>query len=89
MRQKQINEATGQAEAIRAVASATADGLKSVAAAVQSPGGMEAVQLRVAEKLVEQFGNLAKQGNTLILPANFGDISSLIATAMSVVKQSK
>jgi regulator of protease activity HflC (stomatin/prohibitin superfamily) len=89
VRQKQINEATGQAEAIRAVASATADGLKSVAAAVQSPGGMEAVQLRVAEKLVEQFGNLAKQGNTLILPANFGDISSLIATAMSVVKQSK
>jgi regulator of protease activity HflC (stomatin/prohibitin superfamily) len=89
VRQKQINEATGQAEAIRAVASATADGLKSVAAAVQSAGGMEAVQLRVAEKLVEQFGNLAKQGNTLILPANFGDISSLIATAMSVVKQAK
>jgi regulator of protease activity HflC (stomatin/prohibitin superfamily) len=89
VRQKQINEATGQAEAIRAVASATADGLKSVAAAVQSPGGIEAVQLRVAEKLVEQFGHLAKQGNTLILPANFGDMSSLIATAMSVVKQAK
>ena len=88
-RQRQINEATGQAEAIRAVANATADGLKSVATAVQSPGGMEAVQLRVAEKLVEQFGHLAKQGNTLILPANFGDISSLIATAMTVVKQSK
>jgi regulator of protease activity HflC (stomatin/prohibitin superfamily) len=89
VRQKQINEATGQAEAIRAVANATADGVKAVAAAVQSDGGMEAVQLRVAEKLVEQFGNLAKQGNTLILPANFGDISSLIATAMSVVKSSK
>ena len=88
-RQKQINEATGQAEAIRAVANATADGIKAVASAVQSEGGMEAVQLRVAEKLVEQFGNLAKQGNTLILPANFGDISSVIATAMSVVKQSK
>ena len=89
VRQKQINEATGQAEAIRAIAGATADGLKSVASAVQAQGGMEAVQLRVAEKLVEQFGNLAKQGNTLILPANFGDISSLIATAMSVVKQTK
>ncbi|HBL54124.1 MAG TPA: paraslipin, partial [Syntrophaceae bacterium] len=86
VRQKQINEATGQAEAIRAIASATADGLKAVAGAVQTEGGMEAVQLRVAEKLVEQFGHLAKQGNTLILPANFGDISSLIATAMSVVK---
>ncbi|RPI74685.1 MAG: paraslipin [Desulfobacteraceae bacterium] len=87
--QKQINEATGQAEAIREVANATADGLKAVAGAVQTQGGMEAVQLRVAEKLVEQFGHLAKQGNTLILPANFGDISSLIATAMSVVKQTK
>jgi len=89
VRQKQINEATGQAEAIRAIANATADGLKAVAGAVQAQGGMEAVQLRVAEKLVEQFGHLAKQGNTLILPANFGDISSLIATAMSVVKQTK
>lgn len=89
VRQKQINEATGQAEAIRAIAGATADGLKAVAVAVQAQGGMEAVQLRVAEKLVEQFGHLAKQGNTLILPANFGDISSLIATAMSVVKQTK
>ncbi len=87
--QKQINEATGQAEAIRAVANATSDGLKAVAGAVQVEGGMEAVQLRVAEKLVEQFGHLAKQGNTLILPANFGDISSLIATAMSIVKQTK
>jgi regulator of protease activity HflC (stomatin/prohibitin superfamily) len=89
VRQKQINEASGQAEAIRAVANATADGVKAVAAAVQSNGGMEAVQLRVAEKLVEQFGNLAKQGTTLILPANFGDISSMIATAMSIVKKTK
>jgi regulator of protease activity HflC (stomatin/prohibitin superfamily) len=89
VRQKQINEATGQAEAIRAVANATADGVKAVAAAVKSDGGMEAVQLRVAEKLVEQFGNLAKQSTTLILPANFGDISSMIATAMSVVKKTK
>lgn len=87
--QKQINEATGQAEAIRAVANATADGVKAVASAVRSEGGMEAIQLRVAEKLVEQFGHLAKQGTTLILPANFGDISSLIATAMTVVKQTK
>ena len=87
VRQKQINEATGQAEAIRAVANATADGVKAVASATQSAGGMEAVQLRVAEKMVEQFGNLAKQSTTLILPANFGDIASLIATAMSVVKK--
>lgn len=89
VRQKQINEAAGQAEAIRAVAHATADGIKAVALASESEGGMTAVQLRVAEKMVEQFGHLAKQTNTLILPANFGDISSLIATAMSVVKQAK
>ncbi|MBP7342046.1 MAG: paraslipin [Syntrophaceae bacterium] len=88
-RQKQINEASGEAEAIRSVASATADGLKAVASAVQAQGGLEAVQLRVAEKLVEQFGHLAKQGNTLILPANFGDLSSLIGAAMSVIKQTK
>jgi regulator of protease activity HflC (stomatin/prohibitin superfamily) len=89
IRQRQINEAQGQAEAIRAVALATADGIKSVAQAITSSGGMEAVQLRVAERLVEQFGHLAKNTNTLILPSNFGDLSSIIATAMSVVKQSK
>ena len=84
---KQVNEAQGQAEAIKAVAQATAEGIRAVAASIKSEGGLEAVQLRVAEKLVEQFGLLAKQTNTLILPANFGDISSLLATALSVIKQ--
>lgn len=88
VRQRQINEAEGQAEAIRAVAMATADGLKAVALAIQMEGGLDAVQLRVAEKVTEQFGHLAKETNTLILPANFGDIASIIATAMSVIKQS-
>jgi regulator of protease activity HflC (stomatin/prohibitin superfamily) len=87
--QKQVNEANGQASAIRAVADATADGLRAVAAATMAEGGMEAVQLRVAEKMVEQFGHLAKESSTLILPANFGDISSLIGTAMSVIKKTK
>jgi len=86
---KKINEAKGQAEAIRQVAIATAEGIRKVAEAIQTQGGMEAVNLRVAEKLVEQFGNLAKETNTLILPINLGDISSLVATAMSVVKQTK
>ncbi len=86
LQQRQINEATGQAEAIRAVAEATADGIRSVAQAIQSEGGMEAVQLRVAENLVEQFGKLAKVNNTLILPANFADMGSMIAAAMTVVK---
>lgn len=85
---KQINEASGQAEAIRAIATATADGIKFVATSICNNGGFEAVQLRVAEKLVEQFGHLAKQTNTLILPSNFGDISSMLASAMTVVKKS-
>jgi regulator of protease activity HflC (stomatin/prohibitin superfamily) len=89
VRQRQINEAAGQAEAIRAVATATADGIKSLAESISVKSGMDAVQLRVAEKLIEQFGNLAKSTNTLILPANFGDMSSMIATMMSVVKQTK
>jgi len=89
VRQRQINEAAGQAEAIRAVATATADGLKALAESITVPSGIEAVQLRVAEKLIEQFGHLAKNTNTLILPANFGDMSSMIGTIMSVVKQTK
>jgi regulator of protease activity HflC (stomatin/prohibitin superfamily) len=88
-RQRQINEAVGQAEAIKAVAIATAEGIRAVAQSIQAQGGLEAVQLRVAERLVDQFGGLAKNANTMILPANFGDLSSIIATAMSVVKQTE
>lgn len=86
---KQINEAEGQARAITEIATATAEGLKKVAESIATRGGMEAVQLRVAEKTVEQFGHLAKATNTLILPSNFGDMSSIIATAMSVVKHTE
>lgn len=86
-KQRQINEAQGQAEAIKAVAIATGEGIKAVASSIKHDGGLEAVQLRVAERLVEQFGHLAKQTNTLILPANFGDVASLLATALSVIKQ--
>lgn len=84
---RQINEAQGQAEAIKAVADATAEGVKAVAVAIQAPGGMEAVQLRVAEHLVSQFGNLAKTTNTMILPSNFADVAGLVATAMSVIRK--
>ncbi|MFZ9755564.1 MAG: SPFH domain-containing protein [Bacteroidia bacterium] len=88
-RQQQINSAEGQAEAIRAIAQATAEGIELVASAIQKPGGLEAVQLRVAENLVEQYGKLAKETNTMILPANFADVGSLVTAAMSVVKQQK
>ena len=88
LRQQAINQAEGQAAAIISVADATAEGIKKIADAIQSPGGMEAVQLRVAENLVEQYGKLAKTTNTMILPANFADMGSMIAAAMSVVKSS-
>jgi regulator of protease activity HflC (stomatin/prohibitin superfamily) len=84
---QQINEAEGEANAILAVAQATADSIRLVADAIQTNRGMEAVQLRVAEQYIEQFGKLAKEGNTLIIPANLTDVSSIIATAMTVVKE--
>jgi len=83
-KQQQINEAEGEAQAILAVAKATAEGLREVAAAVSAPGGQEAMQLRVAEDYVQQFGNLAKVANTLIVPANLSDVASMIAMATKV-----
>lgn len=88
-KQAAINTAQGQAEAIKAVASATAQAIQQVAQAIQSPGGMDAVNLKVAEKYVEAFGNVAKEGNTLILPGNLADMGAMVATAMSIVKASK
>jgi len=84
-RQQQINEAEGQASAIMAVATATAEGIRRVAEAIKLPGGFEAVQLRVAEQYIGQFGELAKSSNTLVLPANVADVGSMIALAMKVV----
>jgi regulator of protease activity HflC (stomatin/prohibitin superfamily) len=87
-KQQQINEAEGQASAIMAVATATAAGIRSVAEAIKMPGGFEAVQLRVAEQYVGQFGELAKKSNTLVLPANVADVASMIALAMKSVQAS-
>lgn len=86
-KQRQINEAEGQAAAILAVAEATAGGIRQVAAAIGTPGGLEAVQLRVAEQYVGEFGNLARTNNTLILPGNLTDMGSMIASAMTVIKK--
>jgi regulator of protease activity HflC (stomatin/prohibitin superfamily) len=85
-KQSQINNAQGEAAAVLTVAQATAEAIRKVAEAIQSPGGMEAVNLKVAERYVDAFGNLAKTGNTLIVPANLSDVGSLISTAMTVVK---
>ncbi len=86
-RQRQINEAQGQAEAILAVAAATAEGIRRVAEAIKVEGGFEAVQLRVAEQYVTQFGQLAAGSTNLVLPANVSDIGSMVALAMNVFKQ--
>ena len=87
-KQQQINEAEGEAQAILTVADATAEGIRRIAAAINTPGGYEALQLRIAEQYIEQFGNLAKAGNTLIVPSNLSDVGSMIASAMSIVQSS-
>jgi regulator of protease activity HflC (stomatin/prohibitin superfamily) len=86
-KQQQINEAEGAASAILAIAQATAEGLRKVAETIQIPGGQEAVQLRVAEQYITKFGELAKTTNTLILPATVSDVGSMIALAMSAIRQ--
>ena len=86
-KQQQINEAEGQAAAILAVATATAEGIKRVAEATQAPGGQEAIQLRVAEQYIGEFGKVINNADTIILPSNVADVASMITTAMSVVSQ--
>jgi len=88
-KQSAINRAQGEAEAIKAVATATAQAIQQVALAIQSPGGMDAVNLKVAEKYVEAFSKVAKEGNTLILPGNLADMGGMVAAAMSIVKAQK
>ncbi len=80
----QINRAKGEAEAILAVAEATALGIKQVADAMQSKGANEAVSLKIAEKYIEAFNQLAKQSTTILLPSNVGDPGSMVAQALSV-----
>lgn len=86
-KQAAINNAQGQAQAIMLTATATAEAIRKVAAALSEPGGMEAVNLKVAEQYVAAFGNIAKQGNTLIIPGDLSNMSSLVASAMEIVKQ--
>ena len=84
---KQINEAQGEAEAILAVATATAEGLRMVANAVIDAGGNEAMQLRIAEQYIDEFGSLAKAGNTFVVPANLADLTSMMALATDIAKR--
>ena len=84
-----INRAQGEAEALRLVAEANADAIRQIATALQTPGGNEAVNLKVAEQYVAAFSNLAKEGNTLIMPANVAEIGSLVAAGLKIVEGNK
>ncbi|HXQ31606.1 MAG TPA: slipin family protein [Steroidobacteraceae bacterium] len=86
-KQLQINEAQGQAEAILAVATATAEGLRQVGLALSGRGGIEAMQLRIGEEYVRQFGKLAKEANTLVVPANLSDLAAVVTMATSIVRR--
>ena len=84
-----INRAQGEAEALRLVAEANAEAIRQIATALQTPGGNEAVNLKVAEQYVAAFSNLAKEGNTLIMPANVAEIGSLVAAGLKIVEGNK
>jgi regulator of protease activity HflC (stomatin/prohibitin superfamily) len=86
-RQQQVNEAEGQAAAILAVATATAEGLRQVGGALSERGGVEAMQLRIGEEYVRQFGKLAKESTTLVVPGNLSDLASVISMATSIVRK--
>ena len=88
-KQKRINEAEGQAKEIELIALATAEGIKQIASSLNMQGGKTAANLRVAEKYVAEFGKLAKENNTMIIPSNLGDVAGVVATAMSVLQTAK
>jgi len=88
-KQAQINKAAGEAGAIELVANANANAVRVVAQAMGLPGGMDAANLKVAQQYVEAFANIAKVGNTLIIPSNIGDVASVVASAMTVMDRTR
>jgi len=85
---KRINEAEGRAKEIELVAIATAEGIRNIASAIQDPGGADAVNLRVAEQYIKEFGNLAQAGNTMIIPTDLSDVGGVVAAATRLIKKS-
>ena len=84
-----MNEAEGRAAEIRLVAEATAQGLREIAAATKEQGGLEAMNLRLAEQYIGEFGKIAKAGNTLVLPADMANVAGLIKAATTIVGAAK
>ena len=89
IRDKQVNEAEGKAKEIEMLATATAMGIRAIAEAIESPGGAQAVNLRIAEQYVKEFGNLAKTNNTLIIPNNLSDVGGMVAGLAKVLDATK
>ena len=85
-KRKQINEAEGKAEEIKLIASATAEGIKNIAEAINEKGGITAVNLRIAEQYIKEFGKLAKEGNTLIIPSTLSDVGAMVGALMETIK---
>ncbi|TCP09868.1 SPFH domain-containing protein [Caldimonas thermodepolymerans] len=88
-KQAEINRAQGEAAALTAVATATAEAIRRIAEAIREPGGMDAVNLKVAEKAVEAYAQLAQKNNTMIVPGNMTEVSALIGTAMSLMRNAQ
>ena len=84
-----MNRAEGESEAIKLVARATAEAIHMVAQTIRQPGGLEAVNLKVAGQYIEAFSNIAQESTTMLLPSNPSDVAGMVATAMSVIKQTK
>lgn len=84
---KRINEADGRAAEIRSIATATAEGITEIAKAINADGGTDAVNLRIAEQYISEFGNLAKTNNTMIIPTNLADVAGVVATAKQVIEK--
>jgi regulator of protease activity HflC (stomatin/prohibitin superfamily) len=87
--QKRINEAKGKASEIESIAFATARGIEEIAKSINAPGGKEAVDLRIAEQYLSEFGKLAKENNTMIIPSNLADVAAIVATAKKVMDNSR
>lgn len=85
-KQRRINEAEGRAEEIRKVAMATAEGIREISKSINEKGGKDAVNLRIAEQYIGEFGNLAKAGNTMIIPSDLADVAGFVKAASSVIK---
>jgi regulator of protease activity HflC (stomatin/prohibitin superfamily) len=88
-RQAEILRAEGQAQAISLIANASANAIRAIAAAASDPGGVEALQMQVAKDYIVQWGNLAKQGTTLVIPADLGNLGAMVASAMTIIKSDK